>query len=105
MQIISLTDELLDVQKETFLLNTNITLKQQNAEIDKLNELIKADEEIIALRTSVKNTSNIQLENGIITANDYLREVNAEDQAKQNRLLHEMQLLMAQYNYQFTAGN
>ncbi len=105
VQIISLTDELLDVQKETFLLNTNITLKQQNAEIDKLSELIKTDDEIIALRTSVKNTSNIQLENGIITANDYLREVNAEDQAKQNRLLHEMQLLMAQYNYQFTAGN
>jgi hypothetical protein len=67
--------------------------------------LIQTDDEIITLRASVKEVSNAQLENGVITVNDFLREVNAEDQARQNKLLHETQLLMAQYNYRTTAGN
>jgi outer membrane protein TolC len=103
-QLLILNQNLVEAQKETFLFNTNLTLKQQNAEIQKLEELINTDDEIIALRASVKEASNAQLENGVITVNDFLREVNAEDQARQNKLLHETQLLMAQYNYQTTAG-
>lgn len=104
-EILNINRNLLNIQKETFLFNTNILLKQQNSEITKLQELIDIDNDIIALRTSIKNSANSQLENGVITANDYVREVNAEDQAKQNLLLHKIQLLMAQYNYQSTAGN
>ena len=66
---------------------------------------MRTDDEIVDLRVSVKNTAIVQLENGVITANDFLREINAEDQARQDRLLHEIQLLMAQYNYQNTSGN
>jgi outer membrane protein TolC len=103
-QLLVLNQNLVEAQKETFLFNTNLTLKQQNAEMLKLQELINTDDEIIVLRASVKEASNAQLENGVITVNDFLREVNAEDQARQNKLLHETQLLMAQYNYQTTAG-
>ena len=104
-RIVSIENDLLDAQKETFLFNTNLTLNQQNGEINKLQELLKTDDQIVELRVSVKNTASVQLENGVITTNDYLKEINAEDQARQNRLLHEMQLLMAQYNYQNTSGN
>jgi outer membrane protein TolC len=103
-QIIAINQNIINTQRETFLFNTNITLKQQNSEITKLQQLITSDDEIIILRTSVKEASNAQLENGVITVNDFLREVNAEDQARQSKLLHETQLLMAQYNYQTTAG-
>lgn len=94
-----------EIQKDIFLFNSNITTRQQNNEIIRLNELIKTDGELVALRSSVKNTSNIQLENGIITTNDFIKEVNAEDQARQTQLLHTIQLLMAQYNLQNTLGN
>jgi outer membrane protein TolC len=93
-----------DLQKEIFLFNTELTLKKQNADITKLENLIKSDDEIITLRTRIKNTALAQLEYGVINSNDYLREVNAEDQAKQSRLLHETQLLMAQYDQQITTG-
>lgn len=103
-QLLVLNQEMTQVQRETFMFNTTIALRQQNADITKLQELIRTDDEIIELRTSVKEASSAQLENGVITVNDFLREVNAEDQARQNKLLHEVQLLMAQYNYQTTAG-
>ncbi len=95
----------LDIQKETFLLNTNLTMTQQTSEISKLQDLIKSDSEIIALREQIKKTANSQLENGTINTTDYLTYVNAEDQAKQNLLLHQIQLLSAHYNYKTTSGN
>jgi outer membrane protein TolC len=92
------------LQRETFLFNTNLTRRQQHADITRLQELMSTDTEIITLRESVKKASAAQLENGVITSNDYLREVNAEDQARQTRILHEIQWLLAQYNHQTTTG-
>jgi outer membrane protein TolC len=104
-KMISLNQDALDIQKETFLLNTSISLSQQNIEVSKYRTLVTTDDEIISLRETVKNTSKSQLENGTVTTNDFLADVNAEDQAKQSRILHNIQLLMAQYNYQTTSGN
>lgn len=96
---------MIDIQRETFLFNTNLTLKQQNADITKMQELIETDKSIVTLRESVKNTVQNQLAYGTATTNDYLLAVNAEDQAKQSLILHEIQLLMTTYNAQTTAGN
>jgi len=95
----------IDAQTETFLLNTKITTNQQLQEIDKLNKMIEVDKSIIELRTSVKIAAQSKLENGVITSNDYIRELNAEDNAKQNLEIHKIQLLLVQYNYKITTGN
>lgn len=103
-QLVEINKKIIGIQKETFLLNTNTSLKQQESEVNKLNQLIAKDNEIIDLRLSVKEAANAQLENGVITANDYLREVNAEDQARQSLITHQVQLLQAQINYQTISG-
>ena len=104
-QLLNIERQTLDVEKETFLFNTNLTLKQQSEEIIKLQQLIAKDNDIIAKRTSVKVASKVQLENGVITTHEYLNELVAEEQAKQNLIVHNVQLLMAEYNYQNTSGN
>lgn len=104
-QLLDLNLQSLNQQRETFVFNTNLSLRQQNNEITKLNDLLQIDEKLIDLRTKIKNTSKSQLDNGVITANDYLRELNAEDQAKQNLLVHQIQLLMTQYSQLATSGN
>jgi outer membrane protein TolC len=93
-----------EVQRDAFLFNTKLTMRQQHSDIAKLNDLITVDQQIIELREKIKNTAKAQLDNGVITANDYLRELNAEDQAKQNLSLHQIQLLMTEYNYLATTG-
>ena len=103
-QLNTINQKMVEVQKETFLLNTNTQLKQQQSEIEKISKLIETDEGVIELRAQVKQAARAQLENGVITANDYLREVNAEDQARQMLITHEIQLLLAQINYQTTLG-
>lgn len=101
---VQVNKKIVEVQKETFLLNTNAQLKQQQAEIDKLQQLISSDEEIIALRKTVTEAAKAQLENGVITANDFLKEVNAEDMARQSLITHRVQLLQSQINYQTILG-
>jgi outer membrane protein TolC len=102
--MLNIKSKSVDLQKEVFLFNTNVTLNKQNAEINKLEELIRSDNEIIQLRDRIKKTALAQLEYGVINSSDYLREANAEDQARQTQLLHEIQLLMAQYDQQNTTG-
>jgi outer membrane protein TolC len=104
-QLLDLNLQSLNQQRETFVFNTNLSLRQQSNEITKLNDLLQIDEKLIDLRTKIKNTAKSQLDNGVITANDYLRELNAEDQAKQNLLVHQIQLLMTQYSQLATSGN
>ncbi len=104
-EINQLNVQSIDAQTETFLLNTKITTNQQLQEIEKLNKMIEVDKNIIELRTSVKIAAESKLENGVITSNDYIQELNAEDTAKQNLEIHRIQLLLAQYNYKITTGN
>lgn len=92
------------VQREAFLFNTNFTLKQQSADITKFQQMLKIDDEIVPLRKNIKKSAFAQLEFGVINTADYLREVNAENNAMQNKILHELQLLMAQYNERNTLG-
>jgi outer membrane protein TolC len=94
-----------EIQRKMFFFNTRLASSQQIAEISKMQELIADDSEIIRLRENVKNTAQTQLENGTATTNDYLIAVSAEDQARQNRILHEIQLLMYQYNVKFIINN
>jgi outer membrane protein TolC len=104
-QIIALNQFQINAQRETFLFNTNVSLTQQESEISKLNELIVVDDQIIDLYENIKNSYEVQLQNGIITSTDYLTHVNAIDVARQNQVLHHVQLLMTQYNYKTTSGN
>ncbi len=104
-QLLDIDRQTIDVMKEDFLLNTHIILRQQNADIVKLQQLISTDKEIIDKRTSIKNTAKVQVDNGALTVHDYISQLDAEDQAKQNLLIHQVQLLMDEYDYQNTSGN
>lgn len=104
-KLLSTQQSAIALQRETFLLNTRLAVQQQNAEIAKWQDLITSDQEIIQLRESIKNTAQQQLSNGTATTTDYLNYVNAEDLARQQLILHRMQLLLAQYNQLLTTGN
>ncbi len=101
---VEVNKKIVDIQRETFLLNTNTQLIQERSEIEKLRKLVESDNEIIDLRKSVTDAAKAQLENGVITASDFLEEVNAEDQARQALITHQLQLLQAQINYQTISG-
>ena len=95
----------IDIQKENFLFNQKFSMIQNSNDLEKIQKLIDKDIEIISLRESIKKASLAQLENGVINTNDYLLEVNAEEQAKISKIKHEIQYLLTQYNLKTQLGN
>lgn len=96
-KIIELNKKTLELEKQTFLFNTNIDIQNQQAKIKQIKDTMSYDDEIVKLRTSIKNSSEIKMKQGTITVNDYMREVTAENLAKQGKILHEIELLQAIY--------
>jgi outer membrane protein len=103
-QLLAVNRQNTDLDKQTFLLNTQISLAQQNIQISKYQELIEADKKVIDLRAAVKTAAKAQLDNGVITIHDYISHVNAENLARQTLILHQIQLLQTQYQVKFLTG-
>ncbi|MDR1130080.1 MAG: TolC family protein [Prevotellaceae bacterium] len=93
------------VQRETFLFNTSLNRTGRESEIDKYRELLRSDDEIIALRNSVRRASEARLENGTLTAIDLMRDMSVEQMARQDKILHEIEMLQAVYNLKFITNN
>ena len=89
---------------EVSRLQIDVQLLQQNTEIKKMTDLMRADDDIIRLRTSIKQAAEVKLENGVISVTDLIREINAEDMARQTAAAHRVQRLMTIYNYMYTTN-
>lgn len=105
IQRLSVQKDLVEKKKEQFLLQTGVQMSSLEEDIARLNGLIDSDKKIIALRQHIAQTASHQLDNGVITSNDYLEEINKEDQARQNLILHEIQMLQSIFNLNHTIGN
>lgn len=92
-------------QRETFLFNTSLETTQDQQEIEKNRDLLKYDDEIISLRSSVKRAAEAKVANGILTVTDLMREITNEDLAKQDKIQHEIELLLSIYNLKYTTNN
>lgn len=94
-----------EVQRETFLFNTNLELTKEQTEIQKVKKLMEKDDEIILLRNRVKIAGESKYKNGTYQINELIRDINAEAMARQSKALHEIQYLMNIYNYKHIQGN
>lgn len=105
LALIGIQQQEVDIQKENFLFNQKLQTLQSDNELLKFQNLIETDNEMLALRESIAKASLAQLENGVITTSDYLREVNELDRARTQKILHEIQYLLTQYNLKAQLNN
>lgn len=102
---LTVSADIVATEKETFLLNNSLQLQEMSNEIKKSEEIIKTDMEIIGLREYVEKSANAQLKNGVITTSEYLVEFTNLYEARANQKVHEIQLALANANYQVVKGN
>jgi outer membrane protein TolC len=98
-QSMALHHTLLDSRKEDFTGQLNRLLEGKGAEIASLESLIATDNQLIELRRRITLVAESQLSSGIITASEYLNELNAERQALISNELHKINLAMAKVEY------
>jgi outer membrane protein TolC len=94
-----------DLQRETFLFNTHLQLTQEQAEIEKNRKLLLKDDEIVALRRRIRQAGESKYKNGVYMLHELIRDINAEEEARQTKALHEIQYLLHIHNYLHTEGN
>ena len=103
-QILDINSNIIENQKNAYDLANQAQVQQYLADIEKADELIKSDEEIIRLRKSITLAAASQLENGTITATEFVTEQIAGEQALLAQNLHKMQLLQSKALYKAATG-
>jgi outer membrane protein TolC len=103
-RIIGLQKEILEDRKADLEGNLLRLLEARKAEIEGLETLLKTDDELIVLRSGITATALSQYKNGTITLADYLKELNAEQEARLTFELHHISLARAKTEYLNIAG-
>lgn len=93
-----------NVQRDVFLFNNNLEKIQQSESIDRYRRLMADDEAIITLRSQVRKAAESKLRHGIIDVNDLLREINAENTARVQQSMHEIEMLKEMYELKYTVN-
>ena len=94
-EAIVLQAEAITAQEEAFMQRIRTLAAQVKREIERLEASLVGDLEIVALRARVSAEARSQLDNGVITATDYLVERNAEHRAGLDGQFHRIQLAQA----------
>ncbi len=96
--------QVLTDQLDAFNRQQAIGLSEAELRIQKLEQLLEKDLDIIELQKRISERSAQQLENGTLTSADYLRDLNEEKQARINWSLHQIQKSQALTDLQYLAG-
>ncbi len=94
-----------ETERDVFLFNTRLDIIEKDETIGKYAAQLKYDDEIVRLKASVRRASEAKMLDGTITGTDLMRDVDAEQVAIQDRILHEMRMLLAIYDLKFATNN
>lgn len=87
----------ISVQRETFLFNNTLQQEQTDGAVEALRRQLANDDEIVALRESIRLASGKKVEMGTMSVNDLVRDINAVAMARAQKAGHEVQLLQQVY--------
>jgi outer membrane protein TolC len=95
----------LTLRRELFRYNLNLDIIREQRDIARLRQQIEYDDEIIALRESIRKSAEARLAGGTATVTDLMREISLENLARITRLSREIELLETIYRLKHTTNN
>lgn len=87
-----------DTERETFLFNNRLQNEDATGNISSLRVQLDKDAKIVSLRESIRQTNDKKVRLGTESVNELIRSVNAVSMARQQKAMHELQLLQAIYH-------
>lgn len=103
-EVLSVQTQLIENQKQTFTQNLQHQDGKFREDLAKLQNQIRRDEEIAKLQAEILKQLSSQLENGVVTATDYLLQSDAELQARLSMEVHRVQLAQVEATWQTWLG-
>ena len=102
---LQLQRDMTENSREVFLFNNHMEQIQQHENIERYQNLMAHDGEIISLRQAVRKAAESKLAHGIIDVNDLVREINQENAACVRQSVHEIEMLKEIYDNNYTTNN
>ena len=103
-RLVRVQQEQVDMLRESFAFNTRMEVAMQDAEIQKLREMLEKDEEVIRIRKDILKASEVKYSNGVYTISELITDVNQLFIAEQEKALREIELQMMIYTRMITLG-
>lgn len=102
--ILSLQAQKIQNAQATFEFNLQKQEAAYRATLDRLEAQLAKDDQIAKLQADILKQLAVQLEEGVITASDYIIQVNAELKARQNMVIHQAEILKNQVEFLNSRG-
>ena len=96
--------EMIENHRQTFLFNNHLQQVETEENMRKYQELMKNDAALLQLRTAVRKAGESKLAHGIIAISDLLRDINAENAARVQQTIHEIEWLKQVHQQYITLG-
>ena len=90
--------------RELFLFNSRMDEMRQRETMVSRRKVMQTDDEIVALRASVRHAAEAKLTHGIIDTDHLLQEITRENTARIMRSTHEIELLQSIYEIKYILG-
>jgi outer membrane protein TolC len=104
-QLIEHQQDILQNQRSAFDKELESLRVQEEARIEQYIKSMQLEEEVLQLQKEISEHAALRLENGTITATDYITELNKESIARINLAMHEVNLMKSIANYLNIQGN
>ena len=98
-QLITFQQLMLQSQRDNFDREIEAQLLQEDARIEQYRQTMELDRKVLELQTNISEQAAVQLDNGTMTAADYISELNKESLARITLDTHRVLLMQAMANY------
>jgi len=104
-QLLEQQQFILDNQRSSFDKELESLLVQEEANIEQYKEAMLLEEEVLRLREEISSDAALKLENGTITATDYITELNKESISRIKLAMQQVNLMKSYASYLNLLGN
>lgn len=104
-QLIGYQQQMLQTQRASFDREIKTLLVQEEAKMEQYRLTMEMDRQVLELQARISKQAAVQLENGTMTATNYIIELNKESLAKITLDTHRLMLMQSMANYLTIQGN
>lgn len=101
---VGIQQQLVEESRSAYDQNLCIELDRQRVDLERLQEMVSSDVQLIVHRAAIQQEAFAQLEQGVITASDYLVELNQESAARLQYELHRIEALQGALKLRLLMG-
>jgi len=101
---LSLNQRMLSEQQNQKKIEVESKIARLRSDGEKLGKALERDEEVLRLRSQIRQNASVQVAQGVITSTDYLDEVLAEQVAGLNKSVDQISLYQNQIMLQLETG-